>query len=106
MAYRRALLLFPCFVSVCFDIYDREGVGAINMEQLRSVLSCVMQAQDSAESQEDDGSLDQEGKLHFFLLVDVRWAKSDVKSPAADLAHAPGPRVTYRIAKVFSNGIK
>lgn len=29
----------------CFDIYDKDGVGCINLEQLKSVLSCVTRRQ-------------------------------------------------------------
>lgn len=29
----------------CFDIYDKDGAGCINLEQLKSVLSCVTRRQ-------------------------------------------------------------
>lgn len=29
----------------CFDIYDKDGVGCINLEQLKAVLSCVTSRQ-------------------------------------------------------------
>lgn len=57
------------FGAVCFDVYDREGVGAINLDQLRSVLSCVMRTQGSAEAQESDESIDDEGKPQFAGVV-------------------------------------
>lgn len=30
----------------CFDIYDLDGGGSINLQELKSVLSCVMRPQD------------------------------------------------------------
>lgn len=47
--------------AVCFDVYDRDGQGAINLEQLKSVLSCVMQPRDT--SGDDSDHDDQEGTL-------------------------------------------
>lgn len=46
--------------AVCFDVYDRDGQGAINLEQLKSVLSCVMQPRDTSGV---DSDVDQEGTV-------------------------------------------
>lgn len=73
--------------AVCFDVYDREGVGAINLDQLRSVLSCVMRTQDSAEGQESDESMDDAGKPQFTGVDEL--GNCDVKPPAA--WHTPRP---------------
>lgn len=39
----------------CFDVYDRDGVGCINLDQLKSVLSCVMQPRGSCDISGDGG---------------------------------------------------
>lgn len=55
----------------CFDIYDKDGVGSINLDQLRSVLSCVTTMEDllfggggggSGDEEDKDNSQDQGGK--------------------------------------------
>lgn len=38
----------------CFDIYDKDGVGCINLEQLKSVLSCVTRRQSLDDVSEDE----------------------------------------------------
>lgn len=40
----------------CFDVYDRDGVGCINLDQLKSVLSCVMQPRGLREISGDTSS--------------------------------------------------
>lgn len=39
----------------CFDVYDEGGVGCINLEQLKSVLSCVTRFQDGHHGSGSDG---------------------------------------------------
>lgn len=48
--------------AVCFDVYDRDGVGAINLEQLKAVLSCVMRNEERSVEQYESESLDEEGR--------------------------------------------
>lgn len=45
----------------CFDIYDKDGVGCINLEQLKSVLSCVTRRQ-TLDNVSGDVKADSEGK--------------------------------------------
>lgn len=46
--------------AVCFDVYDRDGVGAIKLEQLKTILSCVMRTEDQSQEQEESELFDQE----------------------------------------------
>ncbi|CAN0306547.1 unnamed protein product, partial [Hapterophycus canaliculatus] len=39
----------------CFDVYDRDGVGCINLEQLKAVLACVMQPRGLPDAAGDGG---------------------------------------------------
>ncbi|CAM9934371.1 unnamed protein product [Pylaiella littoralis] len=47
-------------LQFCFDIYDTEGVGFINLDQLKSVLSCVTRPQGVRAGSGDE----QENKAH------------------------------------------
>lgn len=42
----------------CFDIYDTNGAGCINLDQLKAVLSCVTTPEDFHEVSSGDGKHD------------------------------------------------